>query len=265
MSRAKARVGLATLLAILVTAPAAAELLVTRAGQVIETRGEWQVRGKLLVFELADGTLASLRAEEADLEASEKLNLESAQRAQRAREVALRPVPEPASAAMVITDRDVLTVRDLPDQAPQQDGPGAEAAATGPGSPDAGGDGDAASEAAREDLSSGGVQVVEWSQEPEGDTSLAVRGVIQNLGASFATGLSVNTLFYDEAGLLVAAREVRPEGGPLRPGERREFSVSVPDALVYQEIRFLVMGRGFRSVSQSVGPDGPPPPAGPGG
>ena len=264
MSGAKARAGLATLLTVIVAAPAAADLLVTRGGQIIETRGGWQVHGKQLVFELPDGTLASLRLEEADIEASERLNLETAERARRAREAALRPPPEPARATVVITDWDVLPARDLAEQSVGEGGGGVVAGAAAPESPALARDA-STGEPGEDNVADRGVQVVEWSQEPDGETGLAVRGVIQNLGPSFAAGLSVNTLFYDEAGLLVAAREVRPEGGSLRPGERREFSVEVPDTLIYEEIRFLVLGRGFRPVRQSVRADGQTPPVVPDG
>lgn len=244
---------------------ASADELVTRDGQVIETRGPWQVRGKLLVFELADGTLASLRLEEADLEASERRAAEKARRARRAREEALRPPPEPKEAVVVLTDRDVAHARPGlgEDPAPEEPffgelesdrafagDPVAEDAAGG--STDAeGGDGDAVAGGAVAS-SDRGVQVVQWSQEAEGEDGLAVKGVIQNLGSSFATSLSVNALFYDEAGALVAAREVQFEEGPLAPGARRNFSVSLPHSLIYDEIKFQVVGRGFRSVGQSV-------------
>ena len=67
---------------------------------------------------------------------------------------------------------------------------------------------------------------------------MAVNGVIQNLGSSYATQLSVNALFYDEGGTLVAARDVQFQEGPMAPGTRRNFSVSLPHSLIYDEIRF---------------------------
>ena len=60
------------LLAVLlfIAGPAAADWLVTREGASVETRGAWRQEGRLMVFTLADGTLASLRLDEVDLEAS---------------------------------------------------------------------------------------------------------------------------------------------------------------------------------------------------
>ena len=71
-----------------------ADELVTRDGQVIQTRGPWEVRGKLLVFDLADGTFASLHLDEADLAASERRAEEKARREREAREEEMRPPPE---------------------------------------------------------------------------------------------------------------------------------------------------------------------------
>src|SRR3954449_11180111 len=59
-------------------APARADWLVTREGGRVETKGPWQVKGKLVVFARAgDGSLASLRATEVDLDASAKATTEA--------------------------------------------------------------------------------------------------------------------------------------------------------------------------------------------
>ncbi len=52
-------------------APAAGDWLVTAEGTAIETDGPWKVKGRLVVFTDAQGTLRSLRRDEIDLEASE--------------------------------------------------------------------------------------------------------------------------------------------------------------------------------------------------
>jgi hypothetical protein len=232
---------------------AGADELVTRDGQVIRTQGPWEVRGRLLVFKLADGTLASLRLDEADLEATEQRAQEAEQRAKQAREAAMKPTLEPKQAAMVLTDNDVAHAPAVVEEAEPDDliVTAVDSGAAVDQLDQAGQTADtSAGEAAA--ASGRGVQVVQWSQESEGEDGVAVRGVIQNLGTSFATSLSVNALFYDEAGSLVAAREVEFEDGPLGPGARRGFSVSLPHSLVFDEIKFQVVGRGFRSVGQSV-------------
>ncbi|MFQ5349620.1 MAG: hypothetical protein ACE5EG_04155 [Thermoanaerobaculia bacterium] len=266
MSRGRAWVALAALVTVAGGAVALADELVTRDGQVIRTRGPWEVRGKLLVFTLADGTLASLRLDEADLEASERRARAAELRAQRAREAAMRPPAEPKEATVVLTDKDVAHAPPLDEQPEAEGGPDDVVTTTAgdqsgqttqAGGTDQGADegGDAGTQAVAD--TGRGVQVVQWSQEAEGEDGVALRGVIQNLGSSFATSLSVNALFYDEAGGLVAAREVEFDEGPLGPGARRNFSVSLPHSLVYDEIRFQVVGRGFRSVGQSVRAEAP--------
>ncbi len=257
MTGRKAVILLALLLAAAASATVRADELVTRDGQVIVTQGPWEVRGKLLVFKLADGTLASLRLDEADLEATEQRAHAAEERARAAPEA---PVPEPRQAVLVLTDRDVAHAP--PDEEEAASEAGEEGAPEGAA---AGQASDEAEGAAGEPVagSGRGVQVVQWSQEAEGETGLSVRGVVQNLGTSFATKVTVNALFYDEAGGLVAAREVEFEGDPLGPGARRDFSVSLPHSLVYDEIRFQVVGSGFRSVGQSVRAQ--PPAASPAG
>lgn len=253
MSQGRVWIALAVLVAVAGGGAAGADELVTRDGQVIKTKGTWEVRGKLLVFKMADGTLASLRLDEADLEATEKRAEAARMRAQQEAEAARQAVPEPPrQAAFVLTDRDVARAPD-PGETPEPEGGPADvvttiAGADGQGDAAAGGDDAGAAVAG----SGQGVQVVQWSQETEGEDGTVVRGVIQNLGSSFATSLSVNALFYDESGGLVAAREVQFEQGPLGPGARRNFSVSLPITLIFDEIRFQVVGQGFRSVGQSV-------------
>ena len=52
--------------------PVAADWLITREGDRIETLGPWKVQGKRVVFTLPDGTLSSLRVADVDFPASEK-------------------------------------------------------------------------------------------------------------------------------------------------------------------------------------------------
>jgi hypothetical protein len=240
MSPGRGSILLAALLACASVA-ARADKLVTRDGSIIETHGPWEVRGKLVVFTLADGTLASVRLDKADLEASAELAArEAEQRARQTRERTEKPAAEPREAVVVLTDRDVGHVdgEELEPEGEAEAEAGAAAGAV------------AAPEAVAG--SGRGVQVVQWSQADGGETGVVVNGVIQNLGSSMATRLAVNALFYDQNGSLLAAREVPLEEGPLRPGARREFSLSLPNSLIFDEVKFQVTGQGFRSVGQSV-------------
>lgn len=52
--------------------PAAADWLVTRDGQRIETQGRWQMKGKAVIFTQADGRIDQLPRDYIDFEASER-------------------------------------------------------------------------------------------------------------------------------------------------------------------------------------------------
>ena len=57
--------------------PAKADWLITREGARVETQGAWKVKGKLVVFETADGKLSSLRVADVDLDASRRATEEA--------------------------------------------------------------------------------------------------------------------------------------------------------------------------------------------
>lgn len=81
---------------------ALADVLVTRDGERIETRGPWQIKGKQVIFTAANGTLQALRLDDVDLEASDA--------ATHPREAPPPPaVPEapPRAPVLTITDDDI--------------------------------------------------------------------------------------------------------------------------------------------------------------
>ncbi len=96
-------------LAVACSLPAAADWLVTRDGHRIETDGPWQVKGRLVVYTDAGGTLRSLRLDEVDVEASEAAGEE--QEAPPASEPA-EPV-EKRAPVLVLTDKDVPRAREI--------------------------------------------------------------------------------------------------------------------------------------------------------
>ncbi len=81
-----------------------ADWLVTQDGERIETKGGWQVKGRMVVFTRPEGTLSSLRLSEVDLDASREATI-------RAAEAASRPAASapalPRRPARVITTDDV--------------------------------------------------------------------------------------------------------------------------------------------------------------
>jgi glutaredoxin len=75
-SRTPSHLGLALVIAcagfLLASIPAAADWLVTRDGQRIETEGRWQMKGKAVMFTQADGRVDQLPRDYIDFEASHR-------------------------------------------------------------------------------------------------------------------------------------------------------------------------------------------------
>ncbi|MDA8019077.1 MAG: YggN family protein [Thermoanaerobaculia bacterium] len=100
-------------LAALAAAPCTADILVTKDGRQIETKGFWEVKGRQVIFTAKSGVLSSVRLSEIDLEASELATnppppppaaLEEAPEKPSLGSLAGRDRPEPV---MVLTNEDI--------------------------------------------------------------------------------------------------------------------------------------------------------------
>lgn len=90
----------------LAAAPAAADWLVMKDGGRVETRGEWKVKGQIVLFTLPNGTLSSIRLSEVDLDESAKATYEAEN--PPAEEKGKEPEEEaPKEAVIEITDDDI--------------------------------------------------------------------------------------------------------------------------------------------------------------
>jgi hypothetical protein len=221
--RAAARAARGLLLAAcgLAAAPAAADWLVTREGARVETRGPWQVKGKLVVFTAADGSLASLRLATVDLPASERATAE----ATVARENP-PPPPEPRKRKSIVSWTDA----DFRKPEPPPAAAGAPAAV--PGEPAA---------AARQ-----AVVVRDWGQlaSPEGN-GLFVTGTVENTTDVLATGVEVTVeLFNEEKESLGTAPAVLSSTG-IPPGGTAAFRAAFPAVFTFTEARFNVVSQGI--------------------
>ncbi len=83
---------------------AAADVLVTRHGQQIQTDGPWEVKGRQILFTSPEGRLSSVRLSEIDLEASE---LATHPPPEPEKVVEPEPAPEPKEPILVLTDKDI--------------------------------------------------------------------------------------------------------------------------------------------------------------
>ncbi len=85
------------------TLPVRADWLVTTDGARIETEGEWEVRGRMVVFTRSGGTLSSMRLDEVDLEASRA----ATEAAAAPPPVEAAPDEAPRPPVLTLTDEDV--------------------------------------------------------------------------------------------------------------------------------------------------------------
>lgn len=222
---ALAGAGLAVAAALLV--PAAADWLVTRGGDRIETAGPWRVENRLVVFKRPDGSYASLRLSEIDLEASERLTRELAERARSPRP---EPAPEPRGVVARLTEKELPPV--AREEAPAGAGTGAAEAGAPPGGEEPGPE--PGTEAGAEAL-----QIVTWRElgGPE-RTGLEFVGDVRNLTDHTALGVTVTVVLLDEAGEEAASADALVTASSLPPGSTAGFRASFPGVFRYAGVQF---------------------------
>jgi len=194
------RVGSLTVAASLALAgAAAADWLVTRQGDRIETRGAWRRQGATVVFTLPNGTLSSLRAEEIDFDASTRASA-PAPVAPIAQEPKKKPV-------LVLKDENVAHV------APDGEAPAA------PGKSPA---------AEKGDTGQAKVGVINWHQESRED-GLVVTGTVQNNDPKLtATEVAVDVRIFSANGKLLVSGPASLSSATLPPGQSANFTVTFP-------------------------------------
>lgn len=193
--------------------PASADWLVTREGAKVETKGPWQVKGKLVVFHLADGSLSSMRLTEVDLDASRKAT-EEALRAKAEAEAAKNRPAEKKAPVLVVTDKDVRHVD-----------PATVAAA--------GASGEAA--AAVDSLA-----VSNWDRSTDpGDGHVVITGTIANNSTTTtATGITLTVVLVDETGNPVGTAQAIVTSNVLPPGQQSGFRAEFPGVFTFSNLKF---------------------------
>jgi hypothetical protein len=194
--------------------PAGADWLVTREGGKVETRGPWQIKGKLVVFTRADdGSLASLRSTEVDLDTSGKLTAEA-----KVQAAAPLPVEVPKKKLAVLTDQ---SFRKAAPPAPA-DGKTADkkpAAASGP------------------------LSVGSWkrSESPEGD-GLVIEGTLHNSTGDMIINSAVEVQLYNEVGDRVGTAQGLLTSTSVQPNGSADFRASFPGVFTFADVRFQPQG-----------------------
>lgn len=195
--------------------PAGADWLVTREGGKVETRGPWQIKGKLVVFTRAgDGSLASLRATEVDLDASGKLTAEA-----KIQAAAPPAVEVPKKKLAVLTDQNFRKT-----------------------APPAASDGKAPDNK-KPAAASGPLSVSSWkrSQSPEGD-GLVIEGTLHNSTGDMIINSAVEVQLYNEVGDRVGTAQGLLTSTSVQPNGSADFRASFPGVFTFADVKFQPQG-----------------------
>ncbi|MGB3565492.1 MAG: FxLYD domain-containing protein [Thermoanaerobaculia bacterium] len=215
------RIGLTLGLLIAVTGlPAAADWLVTQDGDQVETRGAWEIKGKLVVFTLPNGTLSSMRLTDVDLDASQQRT--------HAQDVPSAPVvttSQRREATIVITDSDVSHVGpEAPTSATERQEAGAEARA------------ELAAEA-----SGGELTVADWNQEyDDGIDGVVVTGNIENRSSNLHSEITLQVILYNTDGSLAGRAAATVDNVLLRAGQSSSFRAAFAGIVGFDRPEFRV-------------------------
>jgi hypothetical protein len=220
--RATFPLALAALL--LAASPSSADWLVTHAGGRVETRGPWQVKGKLVVFTQADGTLASLRLADVDLETSAKATAEAAAvpaAAQAATEA-------PRKKLAVVTDDNLVRTRKAPAATAEEDGQK---------------DGEKKDKKEPAAKPKGTVSVGSWTRvERPGGDGLDIQGSLQNNTDKIAANAGVEVQLFNEAGERIGTAVAIVNSPSIQPHGAVGFRVSFPGVFSFAEAKFETKG-----------------------
>jgi len=193
--------------------PARADWLVTNEGGRVETKGPWQMKGKLVVFTRAgDGALASLLASEVDLDASAKATADA-----KIQATAPPPPVVPQKKLAVLTDKDFRK-------------PAPAGAAAAP---------DGAPAAAR----SGPLVISDWKRvdNPSGD-GISVEGTVHNSTNEAMINASVEVQLYNEVGDRVGTASGLLASTSIKADGTVQFRANFPGVFTFASAKFEVGG-----------------------
>lgn len=198
---------LAALLGV-VAAPSWADWLVTREGTWVETRGAWEVKGKLVVFHTLKGDLSSLRLADVDLEASRRETARAEFARKAAAEARQRP-PEKKRPVLVVTDDKVRHI--------EAGGAAAGAASQAPPS----------------------LSVASWEHAADpGDGHVVITGTLRNTSGAQASDITLAVQLLDAGGKATATGQAVLTATALGAGEQSGFRVEFPGASTYTDVKF---------------------------
>ncbi len=217
--RLRPTAGLALALLLLFAPLAAADVLVTRDGARIATKGAWEVKGNQVLFHQPNGTLSALRLADVDLDASTAAT-------EKAKNPPAPEPPPPRQARIRITEREIPPVTDLEERM--------EA-------------GEAGKEARGEPL-----VVSAWDQVPIADgAGVEIFGTVTNQGEAIVTAGTVVVSTFDETGGLLATETAELGSVAIPPGGKTDFRVAFHGLGYFTDVRFAVSSRGYRVLEKA--------------
>ncbi|HTG32843.1 MAG TPA: FxLYD domain-containing protein [Thermoanaerobaculia bacterium] len=201
-------------LGLLALAPltAHADWLVTHEGGRVETKGPWQMKGKLVVFTRADdGALASLRASEVDLDASAKATAEA-----KVQATAAPPPAVPQKKIAVLTDKDFRKPTPAGADGATDSAPAAHA---------------------------GPLVVSDWRRvdNPDGE-GLWVEGSVHNTTGEVMINASVEVQLYNEVGDRVGTASGLLAATSIKADGTVQFRANFPGVFTFASAKFEVKG-----------------------
>lgn len=230
------------LAAALAAPPVRADWLVTRDGARVETKGAWEVKGKLVIFTTAAGDLASLRVAEVDLEASRAATAEAKTAAAAAPE---KRAPEKRKAVRVLTDKDF----------PRRAAPAPPPAAAPEKAPATGGEAEAA---AAEEPAASPLVVSAWERQADAsDEHVVISGALRNGGSETVTGATLLVRLYDETGQVVGTAQAALTTTAIPAGEAASFRADFPGIFAFAAVKFEATSMRLRRSPEPTAPSPP--------
>jgi hypothetical protein len=193
------------------------DVLVTRDGHEVQTRGAWTVKGSLVQFTDAFGRFTSLRLEEVDVTASEKATKEAARPPQGTEgEEHGERGKEPQPAVRVLSDEDFGHVDPNPQEGPGEGGKG------------------------RHGGGSSRLVVTQWKEvEAQRAGGMAIRGAVRNASRDVLAEVGLVVNLVDQDGQVLASQPARLESRTLKPGEMTGFQAEYEGFFAYFKVDFL--------------------------
>jgi len=209
---------IAVLFALVILAPAepvAADWLVTRDGARIETEGPWEVKKGMVVFSRGDGSLASMRLSDVDLDASGNQVTPPASGGPS-------DDPKPATPEPIL----VLTNRDIPraqtETLPPSDDRDTETV----------------------DVGGRQLKVTGWTVVEGGPGEPAeIVGRLSNVGGHRAERLAMVLILLDRSGEEVDHGRAHLDATDLQPGESTHFHLPLDAPVDFTAIKFRTHGK----------------------